>query len=134
LIFVARRLSRSKSATGLSLFLSFSLSLAPCHPCSLLGCNNGIGGFHKNLNFSGTKAARFLITGWRKCVGCLKLLVIFCKRATNYRALLRKMTCKDKASYGSSPPCSSKDALQKMQFLGTIKKLASLVPLRQNAK
>ena len=34
-----------------------------------------------------------------------KLLVIFGKRAINYRALLRKMTCKDKASYGSSPSC-----------------------------
>ena len=32
-------------------------------------------------------------TGWRKPRGCLKLQVIFRKRATNYRALLRKMTC-----------------------------------------
>jgi len=31
----------------------------------------------------------------------------FSQRATNYRALLRKMTCKDKASYESSPPCNS---------------------------
>jgi len=31
----------------------------------------------------------------------------FCKRATSYRALLQKMTYKDKASYGSSPPCIS---------------------------
>ena len=44
-------------------------------------------------------------TGWRCCTGCLKLQVSFHKRATNYRALLRKITCKDKASYGSSPPC-----------------------------
>jgi len=44
--------------------------------------------------------------GWRRPIGCLKLQVIFCKRATNYRALLWKMTCKDKASYGSSPPCN----------------------------
>ena len=43
-------------------------------------------------------------TGWRKCIGCLKLQVSFRKRATNYRALLRKMTSKDKASYASSPP------------------------------
>jgi len=43
-------------------------------------------------------------TGWRRLIGCLKLQVIFCKRATNYRALLRKMTYKDKASYESSPP------------------------------
>jgi len=35
--------------------------------------------------------------------GCLKLQVIFRQRATNYKALLRKMTHKDKASYGSSP-------------------------------
>jgi hypothetical protein len=41
--------------------------------------------------------------GWRRPIGCLKLQVIFRKRATNYRALLRKMTCKDKASYESSP-------------------------------
>jgi len=41
-------------------------------------------------------------TEWRRPIGCLKLQVIFRKRATNYRALLRKMTCKDTASYGSS--------------------------------
>jgi len=35
-------------------------------------------------------------------IGCLKLQVIVRKRAANYRALLRKMTCKDKASYASS--------------------------------
>jgi len=44
-------------------------------------------------------------TGWRRPIGRLKLQVIFCKRATNYRALLRKITCEDKASYESSPPC-----------------------------
>jgi len=31
------------------------------------------------------------------------LQVIFHQRATNYRALLRKMTCEDKASYDSTP-------------------------------
>ena len=45
-------------------------------------------------------------TGWRWCIGCLKLQVSFCKRATNRRALLRKETYIDKASYGSLPPCS----------------------------
>jgi len=45
-------------------------------------------------------------TGWRRLIGCLKLQVNFRKRATNYRALLQKMTYQDKASYGSSPPCS----------------------------
>ena len=33
-------------------------------------------------------------TGWQRTTGCLKLQVIFCKRATNYRTFLRKMTCK----------------------------------------
>ena len=40
-------------------------------------------------------------------IGCLKLQVSFCKRATNYRALLGKMTYKDKASSVSSSPCRS---------------------------
>ena len=44
-------------------------------------------------------------------VGCHELHVIFCKRATNYRALLRKMTYKDRASHGSSPPQYSFGAL-----------------------
>jgi len=30
---------------------------------------------------------------------------LFCKRAANYRALLRKMTDQDKGSYESLPPC-----------------------------
>jgi len=46
-------------------------------------------------------------TGWRRCIGCLKLHVSFRKRATNYRALWRKMTYQDKASYASSPPCTN---------------------------
>jgi len=44
-------------------------------------------------------------TGWRRPVGCLELQVIFRKRATNHRALLRKITCTDKISYSSSPLC-----------------------------
>ena len=44
-------------------------------------------------------------TGWRRLIGCLKLHVIFRKRATNYRALLRKMTEEDQASCDSTPPC-----------------------------
>jgi len=47
-----------------------------------------------------------MCTEWRRPVECLKLQVFFRKRATNYRALLRKMTYGDTASYGSSPPCS----------------------------
>ena len=47
-------------------------------------------------------------TGWRRPVGCLQLQVIFRKRATDYRALLRILTCTDKTSYGSSPPCNTR--------------------------
>jgi len=45
------------------------------------------------------------ITGWRRLIECLELQVIFRKIAADYRALLRKMTCNDKASYDSTPPC-----------------------------
>ena len=40
---------------------------------------------------------------WRRLTGCLKLQVIFRKRATNYRALLQKITYEDTASYDSTP-------------------------------
>ena len=45
-------------------------------------------------------------TGWRRLIGSPKLQIILHKRATKYRALLRKMTYKDKGSYESSPPCT----------------------------
>jgi len=38
--------------------------------------------------------------------GCLKLQVFFHKRAIDHRALFRKLTHKDKASYATSPPCT----------------------------
>jgi len=44
-------------------------------------------------------------TGWQSLIGSPKLQIIFHKRATKYRSLLKKMTCKDKESYESSPPC-----------------------------
>ena len=43
-------------------------------------------------------------TGWRRLIGFPKLQIIFHKRATKYRLLLRKMTYQDKGSYESSPP------------------------------
>jgi len=43
-------------------------------------------------------------TGWRRLIASPKLQIIFHKRATTYRSLLRKMTYKDKGSYESSPP------------------------------
>jgi len=48
-------------------------------------------------------------TGWRRrLIGSPKLQIIFHKRATKYKSLLRKMTYKDKpeGSYESSPPCN----------------------------
>jgi len=45
-------------------------------------------------------------TGWRRLIGSPKLQIIFHKRATKYGSLLWKMTCKDKGSYESSPPCN----------------------------
>ena len=38
---------------------------------------------------------------------CAKEPYYFCKRATYYRALLRKETYKDEAFYASLPPCTS---------------------------
>ena len=49
-------------------------------------------------------------TGWPRPIGCLKLQVSFRTRAINYRALLKKMTYKDMASYRSSPPNSNAQA------------------------
>ena len=48
-------------------------------------------------------SALYIDTGWQRLIGCLKLQVIFRKRATNYRALLWEMTYEDKASYDSTP-------------------------------
>jgi len=47
-----------------------------------------------------------MCTWWRRLIRYLMLQVIFRKRATIHIALLRKMTCQDKASYGSAPPCN----------------------------
>ena len=46
-----------------------------------------------------------MCTGWQRLIGSPKLQIIFHKRATKYRSLLRKMTYKDKGSCESSPPC-----------------------------
>jgi len=51
-------------------------------------------------------SASCMHTRWRRPKRCLKLEVIFRKRATNYRALLWKINYEDTASYGSSPPCT----------------------------
>jgi len=56
-----------------------------------------------------------IATGWRRLNGCLKLQVIFRKRATNYRALLQKMTHKDKAFYDSTLPWIVRSRIDKTQ-------------------
>ena len=58
-------------------------------------------------NFRWIRHAIYLHTGWRRLIGSPKLQIIFHKRAVKYRSLLRKMTCKDKGSYESSPPYSN---------------------------
>jgi len=57
----------------------------------------------KRLAFEGW-LLRHGCTVWRRCAGCLKLQVFFRKRATDYKALLREMTYKNIARYGSLPP------------------------------
>ena len=46
-----------------------------------------------------------LSAAWRRCIRCAKSQVFLRNRPTNYMALLRKMTCRDKASCAASPPC-----------------------------
>ena len=52
-----------------------------------------------------TDSMKWCHTGWRRLIGSRKVQIIFHKRATKYRSLLRKMTYKDKGSYETSPPC-----------------------------
>jgi len=71
----------------------------------VIGCLNFTGHFpQKSLIISGSLAKNHLqlkasygssqpCTGWQRPIGCLKLQVILRKRVTDYRALLRKMTC-----------------------------------------
>jgi len=59
-------------------------------------------GPRRPVQYSTVKRVRILC-----CVrGAKTLQVIFRKRATNSRALLREMSYKDKASYDSTPPCT----------------------------
>ena len=47
---------------------------------------------YANTHISASNMHPHTPTGWRRCIGCLKLQVSFRKRATNVGALLRKMT------------------------------------------
>jgi len=63
------------------------------------------GSFHQeNIGLFSRKRG-LCTTRWPRPIGCLNSQLISRKRATNCRALLRKMTYADNASYGSPPPC-----------------------------
>ena len=49
-----------------------------------------------------------VVTGWRRCIACLKMQFSFRKRATDFEALWREMTCIDKASYDATPLCKAR--------------------------
>jgi len=51
------------------------------------------------------RASSKATTGWRRLIGSPKVQIIFHKRATKYRSLLRKMTYQDEGSHECSPPC-----------------------------
>jgi len=61
------------------------------------------------IQHTSLSAVTRLNTGWRRLIGSPKLQIIFHKRATKYRLLLQKTTYKDKGSYESSPPCTSRN-------------------------
>jgi len=54
-------------------------------------------------------------TGWWRLIGSSKLQIIFHRRATKYRSLLREMTHKDKGAYESSPPCNMRHHTHNMR-------------------
>ena len=58
--------------------------------------------FSRCATFPKVDSNLMLHTGWQSLIGCLKLQVILHKRATNYRALLQKVTYEDQASYDST--------------------------------
>ena len=81
-----------------SFFFIFSFSVAVCANGALYSWGKASEGRLGQVEFSKVSSAVILYsklsTGWRRPIGCLKLQVIFRKRATNYRALLRKLTYK----------------------------------------
>ena len=54
-------------------------------------------------------------------IACRKLKVSFTKRATNFRAMLRKMTYKDRASYDSTPPLAKRIAREDANLIDYMK-------------
>jgi len=72
--------------TGIQVFASVACMSIDVRACMLF-CND------------------YINTGWWRPIGCLKLQVIFRKRVTNCRALLRKITYEQEAPSVTTPPC-----------------------------
>jgi len=60
---------------------------------------------HANASWNYEEREIDSCTGRRRCIRCIKLQGSFRTRVADYRALLRKTTYKDKASYASPSPC-----------------------------
>jgi len=88
-----------KSARPLDVVYKMPLRLTFEDQCSARHKSN------RRQKFSKISSPSKDATEWRRPIGCLKLQVTFCNRATKYRAFLREMTSRDKESYGSLPPC-----------------------------
>ena len=73
-----------------------------------------------------------LVRGMGKCRRCLQLQISFCKRATDYRALLRKMTYKEKAFYGSFATLYFKTLKRGIIRTSNFSKLSFTVPFCSN--
>ena len=102
-----RALSRRMTCKDKASYLSSPPCVSFCalqHTCSVLQCVAKVLMIRNSWYYIPN-----IDTGWRRLIGSPKLQIIFHKRATKYRALLRKMTYKDKGSYESSPPCIQKE-------------------------
>ena len=85
---VGETLVQNKIYNSVGLYKCFCTKIEFCRPCWRQLVGDGF----------------LCSTGWRRLIGSPKLHFIFHKRATKYRGLLRKMTCKDKGCYESWPP------------------------------
>ena len=71
-------------------------------------------------------------TEWRRPIVSPKLQIIFHKRATKHRSLLRKKTYKDTGFYESSPPCALYIHVYRFIFMygvATISRLLKIIGL-----
>jgi len=95
--------SQSNIHISITMYIHCSQSTHTCITIEYTYINHNV---HMHESRSNIHILYTYSTWWPRPIGCLKLQVISRKRVTNYRAHLRNMTYKDKASYGSSPPCN----------------------------